>query len=95
MPRFSWPIATYRIDGGVPAGTSMRPDEDGCRIMRTSINNTTMLGNKSTNPRGTEMDELPFKRIRRRKKDNLEVDFVRFSSDAGAGDVYGKLLNNC
>jgi hypothetical protein len=69
------------MEGGVPAGTSIRPDDEGCRIMRMMINITTMLGNKSTNPSGTEIDELPFNRIRRRKNDNLEEGFeLRFSS---------------
>jgi hypothetical protein len=31
---------------------------------------TTMHGNNSTNPSGTEIDELPFSRMRLRKNDN-------------------------
>jgi hypothetical protein len=63
-------------------------------MMRMSINNTTMLGKRRTKPSGMEMDELPFNRIRLRKKDNLDVDLVDFSSDEGAGVVYGMLLTS-
>lgn len=63
-------------------------------MMSMSINSTTMLGNRSTKPSGIEMDELPFNRIRLRKKDNLEADLLAFSSRAGAGVVYGMLLTS-
>jgi hypothetical protein len=65
----------------------MRPEDEGCRIMRMSINNTTMLGNSRTNPSGMEMDEFPFNRIRLRKKDNLDAGLDDFSSSGGAGVV--------
>jgi hypothetical protein len=61
-------------------------------MIRTSINSTTMLGNSRTKPSGIEMEELPFNRIRRRKNDNLDVDFGPFSSIDGAGVVYGMFL---
>ena len=38
------------------------------------------------------MEELPFNRIRRRKKDNLDDDLDDFSSTEGAGVVYGMFL---
>lgn len=56
------------MDGGAPAGTSILPGEEGCRTTRTSINISTMHGNKSTKPKGMEMRELSLRRIRRRKK---------------------------
>lgn len=59
------------------------------------INITTMLGKSRTNPSGIDIVELPFSRIRRRKKDNLEDGLEGFSSYLGAGDVYGKLLSSC
>lgn len=59
---------TYLIDGGAPAGTSILPGDEGWRTTRTSINISTMQGNKSTKPRGTEMRELSLRRMRRRKK---------------------------
>lgn len=87
-------MQTYLMEGGVPAGTRMRPEDEGCRMMRMSINNTTMLGNSRMKPSGIEIEELPFNRIRLRKKDNLEADFGDFSSSEEAGVVYGMLLTS-
>ena len=64
---------TYLIDGGAPAGISILPVDEGCRTTRTSIKIITIQGNRSTAPRGIDIFELPFKRIRRRKKANLGV----------------------
>ena len=60
--------------------------------MRIDI--TTMLGNSKINPKGIEIDELPFKRMRLRKKDNLwsVFDFSNLSSSTGAGAVYGSFF---
>lgn len=63
---------TNLIEGGVPAGIRMPPGDEGCRTKRSRTRTITMHGNSKTKPRGMEMDELPFKRIRRRKKANLE-----------------------
>ena len=63
----------HLIDGGAPAGISILPVDEGCRTTRTSIRIITIQGNRSTAPRGMETFELPFKRIRRRKKANLGV----------------------
>ena len=70
------------MDGGEPAGTRIRPGDEGCLTTRTSIKSTTMLGNRSTKPSGIEIEEFPFNRIRRRKRDRLgsRLDFSPFNS---------------
>lgn len=47
----------------------------------------TIQGNKSTAPRGTDILEFPFRRIRRLKKANLEevLCFSRVGSSKGGG----------
>ncbi len=64
---------TYLIEGGAPAGISILPVDEGCRTTRTSIKIITIHGNRSTAPRGIDIFELPFRRIRRRKNANLGV----------------------
>jgi len=64
-----WRVS-YLIDGGAPAGISILPGDEGCRRNKTRINIMTIHGNKRTSPKGIEMEELPFKRMRRRKKAN-------------------------
>lgn len=59
---------TYRIVGGVPAGTSICPGEDGCRKNSTHMSMMTMHGKRTTMLRGMERLELPLRRIRRLKK---------------------------
>ena len=49
----------YLIEGGVPAGTNIRPGDDGCLITRMRIKMTTIHGKRSTNPKGTDIDEFP------------------------------------
>ena len=68
---------TYRMVGGEPAGTSMWPGDEGCLTTRMRIKITTMVGKRRTNPSGIDIEELPFSRMRRRKKDNLDngLDF--------------------
>ena len=55
-----------------------------------SIVKTTMQGNNNTNPKGIEIEELPFNRIRRRKKDScgstLPFSLLRSSSEGTFGD---------
>ncbi len=70
MNRDTKMVGTYRIAGGAPAGIKMPPGVAGCRTMRTKMSTMTMHGKRRTAPRGTEMEELPFKRTRRRKKAN-------------------------
>ena len=77
------------MDGGDPAGTSILPGDDGCLITSMRMRTTTMAGNRRTNPSGTEMEELPFSRMRRRKNDNLDPglafsDFSDLKSSIGA-----------
>lgn len=62
---------TNRIEGGVPAGIKIPPGDEGCRTKRSRIKTITRHGNSKTNPRGIEIDELPFNLILRRKKANL------------------------
>lgn len=73
------------MDGGVPAGMRMPPGEAGCRTKRRRTRTITRHGKRSTNPRGIEMDELPFSRILRLKKANLETlrPFSRDESSSG------------
>lgn len=78
------------MEGGAPAGTRMWPGDDGCLITKIRMSMTTMLGNSNMKPRGIEIEEFPFSRMRRRKKENLEeplplCDFT--SSNIGAGGV--------
>jgi hypothetical protein len=61
---------TYRMEGGVPAGIRIPPGDAGCRTNRRRIKTITRHGNSNTKPRGIEIDEFPFKRMRRRKKAN-------------------------
>jgi len=78
--------------GGEPAGTSILPGDDGCLTTRMRMRMTTMLGNNSTNPKGTEIEELPLSRIRRRKRDRLGRvrGFSPFQSPGDGGfDVVG------
>ena len=63
---------TYRMEGGVPAGIKIPPGDEGCRTKRRRMKAITRQGNNKTNPRGIEMEELPFKRMRLRKKANLD-----------------------
>lgn len=52
------------------------PGDDGCRTKRTRMQITTMKGNNSTTPRGTETAELPFNRRGRLKNAHLDVLFL-------------------
>jgi hypothetical protein len=77
------------IDGGAPDGIRMRPGDDGCLTKRKRISITTMHGKSSTKPSGMDIDELPFSRIRRRKKDNrgkvLPFSLLKSSSEGRFG----------
>lgn len=66
--------------GGAPAGINMPPVEEGCRTIRIRIRMMTIHGNRSTAPSGIDIFEFPFKRIRRRKKANLD-DIRSFSCE--------------
>lgn len=56
------------MEGGAPAGLKTLPGAEGCRRKRRHINIITRQGNKRTSERGSETLELPFSRMRRRKK---------------------------
>lgn len=49
----------------------MPPVEEGCRTTSTSMSIITIQGKRSTAPSGIDIFELPFSRIRRRKKASL------------------------
>lgn len=82
------------MEGGVPAGIRMPPGDEGCRIKRSRMKTITRHGNSNTNPRGIEMEELPFKRMRRRKKAKrpAERPFSRGSSSIGRLGALGSLF---
>lgn len=66
-------MGTNLIEGGEPAGTSMPPEEDGCRTKISTIKMIITHGNNNTKPNGIEMDELPRNRIRLRRKAKRDV----------------------
>lgn len=72
---------------------SIRPGESGCLTKRTSIKIKTMQGKIRTMPRGIEMRELPFNRMRLLKNpirgEIFSVDFAR-SSNFGIAAAEGK-----
>jgi hypothetical protein len=57
-----------------PLGIIM-PWEFGDLTNKTNIRTTTRHGNSKTNPSGTEIEESPLSRMRRRKKANLGETF--------------------
>lgn len=67
--------------------------------MRTSIKIITISGNKSTTPKGIDIFELPFKRMRLLKKANLGRirSFRRLTSskDGGLGEEGIRFTNFC
>ena len=56
----------------MPAGIKIPPGDEGCRTNKSRMKTITRHGNSNTNPRGIEIDELPFNRMRRRKNANRE-----------------------
>lgn len=82
------------IEGGVPAGIRIPPGDEGCRTKRSRTRTITMHGNSKTKPRGIEIDELPLRRILRRKKANREKlrPFSREESSMGRLGVEGSHL---
>lgn len=79
-------VLAYRMEGGVPAGTSMRPGELGCLTTKMRIKSTTKLGKRSRKPSGIDMEEFPFSLIRLRKNDSLgSVLGFSFFQSAGSG----------
>ena len=89
----------YRMAGGAPAGIKMPPGAAGCRTTRTRMRTMTMQGKSKTAPRGTEMDELPFNRTRRRKKAHGEAirsgGGERSSRDGKLGLEGSRLTSRC
>ena len=69
----------------MPAGIRIPPGDEGCRTNKSKMKTITRHGNSKTNPRGIEIDELPFNRMRRRKKANREGlrPFSRGASSIG------------
>lgn len=85
---------TNRIEGGVPAGIKIPPGDEGCRTKRSRMKTITRHGNSKTNPRGIEMEELPFRRMRRLKKANRGElwPFSRETSSNGRLGAVGSRL---
>ena len=65
--------AAYLIDGGDPAGTSIRPGEDGCLTTNIKITRTTIVGNNSRKPKGIEMAEFRFKPTLLLRKEKFDI----------------------
>jgi len=61
------------MTGGAPAGTNIRPGDEGCRRKRMHMSTITMQGNRTTMLRGIDSVELPFSRIRLLKNASLGV----------------------
>ena len=83
--------------GGAPAGSSIDAGDDGWRTKRTRMRMMTMQGNRRTMPKGMEMDELPFIRIRCRKKAHFgeirSLTYAKLGSD-GAFETEGRRLTS-
>ena len=90
---------SYLMDGGAPAGINSRPGEDGCLTKMMRISRTTRHGNSKTNPNGIEIEEFPFSRIRRRKKDNWgsnrPLSLLRSSSAGRLGEDGIRFASPC
>lgn len=67
-------LQTNLIAGGVPAGIKCLPGDAGWRTKRINIKTMTIHGNKRTSAKGIDMEELPFSRIRRRRKPKRDDD---------------------
>jgi len=87
--------------GGAPAGIIKVPGEELCRTTSAIIRIMTIQGKRSTAPRGTDIFELPFNRIRRLKNDNFGVirsfSFVKSWRPGRLGDegiLFAMLLMN-
>ena len=82
--------------GGAPAGIIRLPGDELCCTTSTIIRIITMRGNSRTTPRGTDILELPFSRIRLLKKDNLGVNrsfsLLRSWSEGRLGDEGIRLM---
>ena len=63
----------YRMAGGAPASIIGPPGEALCFATSTIIKIMTRSGNSNTTPSGTDILELPFKRILLLKKANVGV----------------------
>ena len=68
------------------------PGPEGCRTNMMSISITTIKGNSNTTPSGMEIFELPFNRIRRRKKANLGESFCCCFASISAPGILSRLL---
>lgn len=72
----------------MPAGMRIPPGEDGCRTNKSKMRMITRHGNNRTKPRGMDIDELPFRRILRFRKANLEK-FRAFSRELSSKGRFG------
>ena len=74
---FTSDIATYLIAGGAPAGIIKLPGDELCCTTSSIINTITIKGKSNTTPKGTEILEFPFSRIRLLKNDSLNLGAIR------------------
>lgn len=80
---------SYRILGGVfPDDTILPTGDDGCRTNNIRTMMTTIHGNSSTTPRGTDIVEFPFSRRGLLKKANCAANLPLPFSDS-IGTVVG------
>ena len=84
--------------GGAPAGMIRLLGEVLCLATSIIIKNVTIRGKNNTTPRGTDILELPLKRIRLLKNDNLVVgccfSLVTSSKDGKLGDEGSCLIKS-
>ena len=90
---------THLINGGAPAGISIRPGDDGCRTKRISIRIITISGNNNTAPKGRDIFELPFNRMRFLEKAKpgsmCSLLKARSSSEGKSGGEGARLASFC
>ena len=68
-------MRAYRTEGKDPAGRGILPGLDVCSRKRRHIKIITRQGKRTTSPTGTETDESPFSRMRRRRKVKFDETF--------------------
>ena len=73
-------FTTHLIAGGAPAGIMKLPGDELCCTTSKIISTMTIKGKSNTTPRGTEILEFPFSRIRLLKNDSLNLGAIRLFS---------------
>ena len=83
-------MCSYLIEGGDPGGSNVPPVFPGCLATSTIITIITIHGNRSTVPSGTEIFELPRKRILRRKNESRGLIFSLWREISLREDKFSK-----